>query len=146
MRLFTIGFTKKSAQEFFGLLFDHGVQQVIDIRVNPHGQLSGFARQEDLPYFLAALAGQCQYVHLPILAPTKEILKDYRSDGDWPRYVARFEALMDERDIPSALERSMFEAAAGCLLCSEHLPDQCHCRLVAERLAGHWPDLEIVHL
>ncbi len=146
MQLFTIGFAQKSAQQFFGLLRDHGVQRLIDIRVNPHGQLSGFAKQEDLPYFLYELADRCQYVHLPVLAPTKEILKDYRGDGDWPRYAAYFEALMNERDIPSALDRSMFEAAASCLLCSEHLPDQCHRRLVAERLARHWPNLEIVHL
>ncbi|MBN1427375.1 MAG: DUF488 domain-containing protein [Anaerolineae bacterium] len=146
MRLFTIGFTRKSARQFFGLLRDHGVRQVIDIRLNPHGQLAGFAKQEDLPYFLDQLADHCRYLHLPELAPTKEILKDYRADGDWCRYVARFEALLDERDIPSALDRSMFESAAGCLLCSEHLPDQCHRRLVAERLAGHWPGLEIVHL
>lgn len=146
MQLFTLGFTQKSARQFFGLLNDHGVRQLIDIRVNPHGQLSGFARQDDLPYFLDELADHCRYLHLPVLAPTKDILKDYRADGDWPRYVARFEALMDERAIPSALDRSMFESAACCLLCSEHLPDQCHRRLVAERLAGHWPNLEIVHL
>jgi len=146
MKLYTIGFTQKSAREFFKRLRDNGVQRLIDIRINPHGQLSGFARQEDLPYFLYELAGQCHYLYLPVLAPTKEILKDYRTDGDWPRYAARFEALMEERNIPAVLDRSIFETAIGCLLCSEPMPEQCHRRLVAERLAKHWPDLEIIHL
>jgi uncharacterized protein (DUF488 family) len=146
MKLYTIGFTQKFAQEFFKRLLDHGVQRLIDIRVNPHGQLSGFARQEDLPYFLYELAGQCQYLYLPALAPTKEILKDYRNDGNWVRYVARFEKLMDERNIPDGLDRSIFESATGCLLCSESTPEQCHRRLVAERLVEHWPELEVIHL
>ncbi len=146
MKLYTIGFTQKSAQEFFGRLRGQGVQRLIDIRINPHGQLSGFARQEDLPYFLHELAGQCEYLYLPQLAPTKELLKEYRAVGDWARYAARFEALMDARDIPAALDRSIFEAATGCLLCSESTPEQCHRRLVAERLARHWPGLEVVHL
>ena len=146
MKLYTLGFTQKRAEEFFGLLKTHSVQRLVDIRLIPGGQLSGFAKQENLPYFLRELAAGCQYVHLPILAPTKEILKDYRSDDDWPRYEARFEQLMDERNIPSALNRDEFEALASCLLCSEATPEQCHRRLVAERLAAHWPGVEIIHL
>jgi uncharacterized protein (DUF488 family) len=146
MKLYTIGFTQKSAQEFFTRLRASGVQQLIDIRINPHGQLSGFAKKEDLPYFLDELASQCRYIHLPILAPTKEILNDYRASGNWSYYVARFESLMDERNIPATLDRSAFEALPSCLLCSEDSPEQCHRRLVAERLASHWSELEIVHL
>lgn len=146
MRLYTLGFTQKTAEQFFELLRANGVAQLIDIRVNPHGQLAGFAKQEDLPYFLNALAGGCRYVHLPELAPTKAILKDYRSDGDWPRYVVRFEQLMDERGVPASLDRALFEDGPCCLLCSEATPEQCHRRLVAERLAANWPDIEIVHL
>ena len=146
MKLYTIGFTQKSARGFFVRLRDHGVQRVVDIRLKPHGQLSGFAKQEDLPYFLHELAAGCQYVHMPILAPIKEILKDYRADSDWPRYAVRFEALMDERGIPQTIERAEFEALTSCLLCSEATPEQCHRRLVAERLAAHWPDVEIIHL
>jgi uncharacterized protein (DUF488 family) len=146
MKLYTIGFTQKSAQEFFKLLRDNGVQRLIDIRIHPQGQLSGFAKQEDLPYFLHELAGQCQYLYLPVLTPTEEFMKEYRKDGNWLRYSARFEALMDERNIPAELDRSIFEAATGCLLCSEPTPEKCHRRLVAERLRQHWPDLEVIHL
>ena len=146
MKLFTIAFTQKSAQEFFSLLRNHGVQQLIDIRIHPQGQLSGFARQADLPYFLHELAGHCKYLYLPVLAPTEEMMKEYRKGGDWVRYAARFEVLLDERNIPAGMDRSIFETAASCLLCSEPTPEHCHRRLVAERLVSHWPDLEVIHL
>lgn len=146
MKLYTIGFTQKRAETFFELLRRNGVQRLIDIRVSPEGQLAGFARKNDLPYFLDRLAAGCQYVHLPELAPTKDILKEYRADGDWARYVERFETLMDARRIPAALPRDEFEAQVSCLLCSEAAPEKCHRRLVAERLAAHWPNVEIIHL
>jgi uncharacterized protein (DUF488 family) len=146
MRLYTIGFTQKRAETFFELLCQHGVQRLVDIRLNPGGQLSGFAKQDDLPYFLSRLAAGCQYVHMPELAPTKEILGDFRSDSDWSRYVMRFEALMDERRVPGNLNRAEFETLTSCLLCSEPTPEHCHRRLVAERLAAYWPKVEIIHL
>lgn len=146
MKVFTIGFTQKRAEEFFELLRANGVKRLVDIRLNPGGQLSGFAKQEDLPYFLQRLADGCQYVHLPELAPTKEIRDDYRREADWERYVTRFEALMDERQIPNKLERQDFEMLDACLLCSEASPERCHRRLVAERLKAHWSDVEIIHL
>lgn len=146
MKLYTVGFTRKSAEKFFELLRANGVKKLVDIRVNPHGQLAGFAKQADLPYFLRALAEGCGYQHLPALAPTKDILKEYRADGDWERYTTRFEALLDERGIPRTLDRAQFEAGPCCLLCSEATPEQCHRRLVAERLAAAWPGVEIIHL
>ena len=146
MQLFTIGFTQKRAEEFFRRLREHGVRRVVDIRLKPGGQLSGFAKQEDLAYFLRELAGGCAYLHEPLLAPTDEILKAYRADHDWARYAAEFERLMDERSIPAALEIAGYEALPSCLLCSEPTPDECHRRLVAERLATHWPNVEVIHL
>jgi uncharacterized protein (DUF488 family) len=146
MILYTIGFTQKSAQEFFGLLNQNRVECLVDIRLKPSGQLSGFAKQDDLPYFLHELAGGCQYVHVPLLAPTKDILENYRRDGDWLAYEKLFEKLMDERDVPNRLDRAIFESKRCCLLCSEAIPKKCHRRLVAERLAFRWSDVEIVHL
>lgn len=146
MKLYTIGFTQKRAETFFGLLSWHGIQRLVDIRLKPDGQLSGFAKQDDLPYFLDQLAEGCQYVHLPELAPTKEILDTYRAGKNWQEYELRFEALMDQRGIPSVLERMEFENSVSCLLCSEATPEKCHRRLVAERLAKYWPDVEILHL
>jgi len=144
MKIYTIGFTQKNAEEFFSTIKSHHVQRLIDIRIHPNGQLSGFAKQEDLPYFLKELADNCSYAYMPGLAPTKDILKEYRGDDDWERYVTRFESLMDERNIPRALNPDDFNEA--CLLCSEATPEQCHRRLVAERFAKHWQDVEIIHL
>jgi uncharacterized protein (DUF488 family) len=146
MKLYTIGFTQKKAEEFFGLLRDNRIERLVDIRLKPSGQLSGFAKQEDLPYFLRELANGCQYTHMPFLAPTKEILEDYRAGGGWMRYVERFELLMDERHIPFSLGRAIFERERCCLLCSESLPEKCHRRLVAERIASFWTNVDIEHL
>jgi uncharacterized protein (DUF488 family) len=145
MKLYTIGFTQKSAERFFGLLAEHGVEQVVDIRLKPGGQLSGFAKQDDLAWFLDRL-NSASYVHLPELAPSAEIRDDYRRDHDWERYVPRFEALMDARGIPDTLDPALFTERVSCLLCSEPTAERCHRRLVAERLARDWPAIEVVHL
>src|SRR5687768_10163178 len=138
MKLYTIGFTKKSAEQFFNLLRQNRVERLLDIRLHPGGQLAGFTKQPDLAYFLNQLI-HCDYQHLPMLAPTDEILSDYRKNHQWAVYVERFEALMDERGMPEALDRQLFETKTCCLLCSEATPEQCHRRLVAERVARHWP-------
>lgn len=146
MHLYTIGFTQKRAETFFTQLRTNGVKRLVDIRLNPGGQLSGFAKQDDLPYLLRELATGCEYIHLPELAPTKQILGDYRLDHNWARYVERFNQLMDERDIPAKLDEDLFSSATCCLLCSEATPEQCHRRLVAERLSSAWPYFTIIHL
>jgi uncharacterized protein (DUF488 family) len=146
MKIYTLGFTKKTARTFFELLRQNGVQRLVDIRIKPSGQLSGFAKKDDLPYFLDRLADHCSYVHLPELAPTGEILDAYRETKDWSLYAVQFQSLMDLRGIPDTLDRASFEKQTSCLLCSEDKPKQCHRRLVAERLAEHWPDVEIIHL
>ena len=145
VRLYTIGFTQKTAERFFGLLGEHGVGRVIDIRLRPDGQLAGFAKRADLPFFLDRLAG-CDYRHLPLLAPSDDLLSSYRKSLAWERYEPWFEALMDERDVPRSLDRALFEERACCLLCGEPTPERCHRRLVAERLAAAWPGTQIVHL
>ncbi len=145
MKIFTIGYTKKTAQRFFELLTAHGINCVVDIRLRAEGQLSGFAKQPDLTYFLKQIAN-CDCRHIFELAPTDEILEHYRKGHDWSAYVGAFEQLMDQRRIPESLDRSFFESNVCCLLCSEAKPDQCHRRLVAERLQKHWGDVTIVHL
>ncbi len=145
MKLSTIGFTRKSAERFFTLLREHGIERLVDIRLRPGGQLAGFTKQGDFPYFLTHLA-DCEYHHFSALAPNDDILSTYRKDRDWSRYVTRFEALMNERDIPHSLDRRFFAEKACCLLCSEAMPEQCHRRLVAERFARVWSDTEIVHI
>ncbi len=144
MKLFTIGFTKKSARRFFDLLHQSGTKRVVDVRLNNRSQLAGFAKQDDLAYFLSELCG-IEYVHLPTLAPTKEMLDDYKKRrSDWQTYEDRFIALMRQRRIEAAIPQEI--VADGCLLCSEEKPHHCHRRLVTEYLKQHWGNVEIAHL
>lgn len=139
-----MGFTKKPASKFFGLLKDAGAKRIVDVRLNNSSQLSGFAKRDDLEFFLRSVCGM-EYVHLPILAPTKEMLDEYRKGGgDWARYEARFLDLMRNRKIEHEVPRELIED--GCLLCSEAEPHHCHRRLVAEYLQEHWGDVELHHL
>jgi len=144
MRVFTIGFTKKSAHRFFELLRSSGAKRVVDVRLNNVSQLAGFAKKDDLAYFLKEIC-RMEYVHLPQLAPTQEMLDAYKKqDGSWRAYETQFLVLMKQRHIETTVPREVI--ADGCLLCSEDKPDHCHRRLVIEYLKQHWPDVEITHL
>lgn len=144
MRVFTIGFTKKSACRFFELLRKSGAKRVLDVRLNNISQLAGFAKKDDLAYFLKEIGG-IEYVHLTELAPTKEMLDEYKKrNGDWRTYETRFLALMKQRRIEETVPRETI--ADGCLLCSEDKPHHCHRRLIAEYLKQLWGDVEVNHL
>ena len=144
MNVFTIGFTRKSANRFFGLLRASGAKRVVDVRLSNVSQLAGFAKRDDLAFFLSEICGM-EYVHLPELAPTKEMLDEYRKrGGDWDTYEARFLDLMHRRRIEKSIPEEV--VADGCLLCSEDKPHHCHRRLVAEYLNDRWGGVEIVHL
>jgi uncharacterized protein (DUF488 family) len=144
MKLFTIGFTKKSARTFFTKLRESGAQRVVDVRLNNVSQLAGFAKKDDLQFFLREIC-HMDYVHLPILAPTAEMLDTYKKKkGEWSAYERDFLALMKSREIENNITGE--QIADGCLLCSEEKPHHCHRRLVAEYLREKWTDLEIVHI
>jgi len=144
IKLFTIGFTRKSAETFFGLLTEAGVRRVLDVRLNNTSQLAGFAKRDDLRFFLKTICG-IGYVYKPELAPTEEILNEYRKKGrDWAAYRERFIKLISDRRIEELLSRK--EAHQACLLCGEETPDHCHRRLLAEYLKEKWGNVEIVHL
>ncbi len=146
MEIFTIGFTRKTAEDFFGRLKSNGIERLLDVRLNNRSQLAGFAKRDDLSYFLRELVG-AQYEHAPLLAPTQEILDAFKKKGamPWVEYEDRFLALMRERRIESQLDREDFEPRTV-LLCSEDTPEHCHRRLVVEYLAEYWPDLQVIHL
>jgi uncharacterized protein (DUF488 family) len=144
IELFTIGFTQKTAREFFTNLKDAGVRRVVDVRLNNNSQLAGFSKKEDLAYFLKEIGG-IEYVHLPELAPTQDILDAYKKcKGDWGIYEKQFMNLMAGRQIEKTIRPDLLDH--GCLLCSEHLPHQCHRRLVAEYLSAKWGSIKTKHL
>lgn len=144
MNLFTIGFTKTSAESFFTRLKKAGVKSLVDVRLNNVSQLAGFAKKNDLRYFLKTICG-VEYLHRPELAPTKEILDAYKKkNGDWSVYQRQFLELISKRKIENAIPQEAMDDA--CLLCSEDTPHHCHRRLVAEYLRDKWGDVEIHHL
>jgi len=142
--LFTVGFAGKSAERFFTLLMENGVRLVIDIRLHNTSQLAGFAKKDDLRYFLKVIGG-IDYLHLPILAPTEEILTAYKKNkGDWSVYERDFLSLIARRGIEREATPALLHR--GCLLCSEEQPRHCHRRLVAEYLREKWGNIMIHHL
>lgn len=143
MKLFTIGFTKTTAERFFSRLKKNGVKKIADVRLNNVSQLSGFAKRDDLKFFARELCG-IEYEYMPDLAPTKEMLNEYRKGNrDWNYYEKSFLKLMEKRHIEN-MDKSILDGA--CLLCSEDKPHYCHRRLVAEYLQRNWSDVDIIHL
>jgi len=143
-RVFTIGFTKKSMREFAGLLRDARIERVVDIRLRPISQYSGFARRDDLEFLLELMG--IEYVHALDLAPTPPMLDGYRTDSDWASYEREFRRLLNERK-PDALLRQLLPVGINVvLLCTEDTPERCHRRLVSDYAKRIMPDLEIIHL
>jgi len=145
METFTIGFTQKSAERFFGLMRAHSVTRIVDVRLNNVSQLSGFAKRDDLKFFLRELCG-ADYIHVKDLAPTKDILDAYKKKLiPWDAYEDKFLNLIAQRHIERTIDKELLDG--GCLLCSEHKPHHCHRRLVADYLNNHWGgNIQIVHL
>jgi len=144
MKLFTIGFTQKSAEGFFTAIKKSGAERVIDVRLNNTSQLAGFAKQDDLRFFLRQMCG-VDYRHEPRLAPTADILDAYKKKRmDWDEFERRFVDLIRQRQIEKTVSKEIL--SGGCLLCSEATPHQCHRRLVAEYLAERWGGVEVSHL
>ncbi len=144
MKLFTIGFTQKSAEAFFQAVRHSGAERIVDVRLNNTSQLAGFAKQEDLRFFLRQICG-VDYQHELLLAPTADILDAYKKNRiDWDEYARRFVDLIRQRRVEKTVSKEILNG--GCLLCSEAKPHQCHRRLVAEYLSEHWGDVRVSHL
>lgn len=145
MEIYTIGFTKKSAEEFFESLRRAGIRRVIDVRLNNSSQLASFTKRGNIEYLLRELC-DAEYLHMPELSPTKDILDDYKKKRiSWDDYEKRFNALLAERRIEETVDRHLFDMPAV-LLCSEPEPDRCHRRLVAEYLKNKWDEVVLTHI
>ncbi|WP_020557966.1 DUF488 family protein [Thiofilum flexile] len=145
MKIYTIGFTKKNAETFFGFLKKSEVKTLIDVRLNNVSQLAGFAKKDDLKFFLKEIC-KTDYIHIPELTPTKNILDAYKNgDISWEAYEDKFLNIMAQRNIEKSIKSSLLNHS--CLLCSEHEPHFCHRRLIVEYLNKHSDfNLEVKHL
>jgi uncharacterized protein (DUF488 family) len=145
MEIYSIGFTKKSASQFFGTLKAHGIERLLDVRLNNTSQLAAFAKQADLAYFLREICG-ADYEHEPLLAPTQDILDAYKKrKGDWDVYTEAYLALIRSRKVESVLSKESF-LKKTVLLCSEATAEHCHRRLALEYLQKEWGGVKILHL
>lgn len=147
MKIYTIGFAGKDAARFFGLLEEHKIKTLVDIRLNNRSQLAGFTKMNDLEFFLSRISG-IAYLYIPELAPSKEILDSYRQhELDWEGYEQAFHQLLQARKTDKFLKSVLPKLAMPfCLLCSEAEADHCHRRLIAERINKLYPKAEIIHL
>jgi len=145
MEIYSIGFTQKTAEQFFSKLRTAGIRLLLDVRLNNVSQLAGFAKRGDLAFFLKEICA-ADYLHEPLLAPTADILDAYRGKKmSWTEYETLFLQLMAERQVESRLDRALFERPVV-LLCSEATAEHCHRRLVLEYLRDKWGDVMISHL
>ncbi len=145
MEIYSIGFTQKSASQFFGALKAHGIERLLDVRLNNTSQLAGFAKQVDLAYFLHEICGAI-YEHEPLLAPTQGMLDAYKKHkGSWDAYTDLYLALIRSRKVESVLSKERFRKKTV-LLCSEATAEHCHRRLALEYLQREWGDVQIRHL
>ena len=144
MNIYTIGFSGKSAEQFFDILRTNNIQHLIDVRLWNRSQLAGFTKQNDLQFFLESILN-ASYTHLPILAPTKPLLDDYKNKQiTWHQYETIYLKNLTERSPETKIDPTIFDQS--CLLCSEPTAEQCHRRLAAEYLQVKWGDLHIQHL
>jgi uncharacterized protein (DUF488 family) len=145
MEIYSIGFTQKSAREFFDTLKAHGIERLLDVRLNNTSQLAAFAKQADLAYFLHEICGAA-YEHEPLLAPTQDILDEFKKrKGSWEEYSEAYLSLIRSRKVESVLFRNSF-LKKTVLLCSESTPEHCHRRLALNYLQQHWEGVTIRHL
>ena len=144
IRIFTIGYAGKNARQFFTILKQAGIRKVIDVRLYNTSQLAGFTKREDIKYFLQTIV-DAEYIHLPIMAPTKQLLNSYKKGLiNWRQYETQFNRAITQRQIEKHLVPQDMDMS--CFLCSEAKADNCHRRLVAEYLAEHWHNVSIHHL
>lgn len=145
IKLFNIGFTQKTAELFFETLKANKIECLVDVRLNPNGQLSRFAFEKDLPYFLEKLANGCKYVHRIDFAPEKELLKEVRTKGtmmskDYRVFEQAFFKQLEEKSNIDNFIETFGKYQSVVLLCSEPTPEKCHRRLVSELLLKKFGD------
>ena len=145
MEIYSAGFTKHGARRFFGALKEHGIQRLVDVRLNNTSQLASFAKRDDLEYFLDVIVG-AEYIHEPLLAPTQGLLDAYKkNNGNWETYETDFLGLMAERGVENLISEELF-APRTLLLCSENTAENCHRRLVIEYLNTRWGNVRGIHI
>lgn len=144
LNLFTIGYTKKSAEKFFRIISENKIEIVADVRLYNSTQLAGFSKSVDLQYFLKKICN-CNYIALKELAPNPSLFENYKNGKtSWSEYEKIYNKFLDTRanlDFFYAFKNKRI-----CILCAESTPEHCHRRLLAEKIAKIHDDVKITHL
>ncbi|WP_042703831.1 DUF488 family protein [Methanobrevibacter arboriphilus] len=144
MKIFTMGSSGKTAEEFFNNIDKNKVELLLDVRLHNHSQLLGFTKGIDLEYFLDKLSS-CEYVHDEMFCTTEDVLKEYRKKTiGWKEYKKHYLELMKKRDMVSLFKKEHGNHDNVLILCSEKEPDTCHRILLADKLAEKPED--VTHL
>jgi uncharacterized protein (DUF488 family) len=144
MKLFTIGFTGKSAEEFFSILTKNKVNTIIDIRLINNTMFAGFTKKENFPYFLRQIGG-IDYIEMKSCAPTQGLLEGIKADEmTWGEYKKQYLKLLKERKIVDEITKKMLNRS--CLLCAEPEPDRCHRKILADYIFKNFDEITVVHL
>lgn len=147
MNIYTIGFTKKSAEQFFEALKDNNIELLVDVRLNNKSQLAGFTKGSDLVYFVKQIVG-ADYVHGDEYAPSKDLLDRYhKGTTSWEEYVTEYREIISRRGCHLKFPERFRKYNNICLLCSEATPEMCHRRLLAEMIAENAKEeIAIIHI
>jgi len=144
VQIFTIGYTEKSARDFFDLIKANKIDTLIDVRLYNNTQLAGFSKSRDLEYFLAELC-DCGYVWAKQFAPSPSLFNDYKNGQiDWAGYEAVYRAFLNAH--PCLDFFRLYQGKGICLLCAEDTPECCHRRLLAEKIAEEYDGVTVTHL
>lgn len=146
IKVCTIGFTKKTAKQFFSILTKNNIDTVVDIRLNNSSQLAGFSKYPDIEFFLEKICNT-GYKHDLHFAPKDSTLTKYKKKQiSWDEYEKEFAQTMMERKITEYIKANYSSEGSICLLCSEPTPENCHRRLVANYFKEIFHEVQILHL
>lgn len=143
-RLWTIGHSTRSHQEFLLLLQSHDIQRLIDIRRYPGSRRSPHFHSAALAQSLP-LAG-IRYDDMPTLGGRRTARSDSPNDG-WKNASFRgYADYMQTAEFDQALDGLMAQGRRErtAIMCAEAVPWRCHRSLVADALVVRgW---EVIHL
>lgn len=144
-RLFTIGHSTRSLEEFLGLLEREGVSHLVDVRAFPASGRHPHFNGPDLERSLGA-AG-ITYSHAPELGGRRKARKDSRNTQWRDEGFRAYADYMETPRFPGALEELLAAARATrtAIMCAEAVPWRCHRSLIADAtLASGVPVLHIL--
>jgi uncharacterized protein (DUF488 family) len=135
LEIYTSGTSGITAERFFLRLRELKATSVIDTRIHPSSQLSGYSKQESLKYFLKEIL-QIPYIYESQLCPIEQDFKLYKNKQMiWKTYQDKYYQLLINRNIKEKIDFSPW-GDRPVILCSESSPDQCHRRLAAEFISS----------